>query len=79
MQIPHEVMFNYWPLPNGMMPTDFPSCGYDGSLCDPTMYFIIAGLTILTILLVTSGYGLYKIQYVSFVQNSIIPSNLHFQ
>lgn len=44
------------------MPPDFPTCGYDGALCDYTIYFIISGAIPLITSLIIAGYAFYRIQ-----------------
>lgn len=51
---------HYWPGYEGQMPLDTPKCGYDGSLCDYTMIFVLCGFAIFCIVAIPLGYLLYR-------------------
>ncbi|VDM96807.1 unnamed protein product [Thelazia callipaeda] len=57
--VPHEILTNYWSTANSELPLDIPPCGYDGSLCDNTVYILIGIVSLATVTIFAVGYLLY--------------------
>ncbi|CAD5234238.1 unnamed protein product [Bursaphelenchus xylophilus] len=58
--VAHEVMPHYWSSYDGAMPADMPKCGFDGSLCDYTIVFVICGFLGFLAIAIPLGYFIYK-------------------
>ncbi|KAK6766572.1 hypothetical protein RB195_026075 [Necator americanus] len=57
--VAHEVVQFYWSSSTGKLPGAMPSCGFTGSLCDYTTYFVLLGVTIFVITIVPLSYFVY--------------------
>uniref|UniRef100_A0A7E4V5L5 Guanylate cyclase n=1 Tax=Panagrellus redivivus TaxID=6233 RepID=A0A7E4V5L5_PANRE len=57
--VAHEILPHYWSSYDGLMPIDMPKCGFDGSLCDYTIFFIIGGVLLFFAIVVPLGYLIY--------------------
>ncbi|KAI6244143.1 Protein kinase domain-containing protein [Aphelenchoides fujianensis] len=58
--VAHEVIPHYWSSYDGLMPPDIPRCGFDDSLCDYTVFFVICGFAAFLGVVIPCGYLLYK-------------------
>lgn len=66
-QVAHETLPHYWSSYDGVLPVDMPKCGFDGGLCDYTIFFAI-GAAVLFISIVTPlSYFIYIKEYVHIV------------
>uniref|UniRef100_A0A915DCZ7 guanylate cyclase n=1 Tax=Ditylenchus dipsaci TaxID=166011 RepID=A0A915DCZ7_9BILA len=57
--VAHETMSNYYTSYDGSMPQDMPKCGFDGSLCDYTYFFVGLGVLVCLATAVPMGYYCY--------------------
>ncbi|KAI6209361.1 Guanylate cyclase [Aphelenchoides besseyi] len=57
--IAHEVLSNYWSSYDGVLPNDFPKCGFDGSLCDLTYFFVAIGVIVFLMVMIPMAYFIY--------------------
>ncbi|KAI1709792.1 adenylate and guanylate cyclase catalytic domain-containing protein [Ditylenchus destructor] len=57
--VAHETMSHYWSSYDGALPMDMPKCGFDDSLCDYTVLYIVGGFLAFTGIVVPLGYFLY--------------------
>ncbi|KAF8354659.1 gcy-9 [Pristionchus pacificus] len=55
----HEMKQFYWRSHNGMFPTDEPGCGFTGSKCDYTIYYVLAGILASISVIVPLAYFIY--------------------
>ena len=47
-QVAHETISHYWSSYDGSLPSEMPRCGFDGGLCDYTMFYVMGGLLLFT-------------------------------
>ncbi|KAH7716097.1 guanylate cyclase [Aphelenchoides avenae] len=57
--VAHEVVQHYWSSSDGALPADMPKCGFDGSLCDFTPFFVAAGVLVFFAIVTPLGYFIY--------------------
>ncbi|VDM59411.1 unnamed protein product [Angiostrongylus costaricensis] len=57
--VAREVTQFYWPSSTGQLPKAVPSCGFTGSDCDYTVYFILLGATIFLLTVSPLSYFVY--------------------
>ncbi|EYC24028.1 hypothetical protein Y032_0014g2276 [Ancylostoma ceylanicum] len=57
--VAHEVIQFYWSSSTGQLPKAVPPCGYTGSLCDYTTYFILLGITAFLVTIAPLSYFVY--------------------
>ncbi|GMR47297.1 hypothetical protein PMAYCL1PPCAC_17492, partial [Pristionchus mayeri] len=55
----HEMKQFFWPSHNGIYPTDEPACGFTGSKCDNTIYYVIVGVLAAFSVLLPLSYFIY--------------------
>ncbi|GMR62469.1 hypothetical protein PMAYCL1PPCAC_32664, partial [Pristionchus mayeri] len=55
----HEMKQYFWRSHNGMYPADEPGCGFTGSKCDYTVYYVIAGVLAALSILIPLTYFVY--------------------
>ncbi|KAI3412113.1 Receptor-type guanylate cyclase gcy-9 [Globodera pallida] len=55
----HEVLSHYWSSSDGYMPTDMPRCGFDDSLCDYTVMYVVGSVILFLAVVIPIGYLLY--------------------
>ncbi|KAI1704079.1 adenylate and guanylate cyclase catalytic domain-containing protein [Ditylenchus destructor] len=57
--VAHETLTHYWSSHDGNMPVDMPKCGFDDSLCDYTLVFVVGGAIAFLAVIIPLGYFLY--------------------
>ncbi|VDL73026.1 unnamed protein product [Nippostrongylus brasiliensis] len=57
--VAHEVMQFYWSSSNGQLPKAVPPCGFTGSECDYTTYFVILGVVAFLLTIMPLSYFVY--------------------
>uniref|UniRef100_A0A1I7XBV4 guanylate cyclase n=1 Tax=Heterorhabditis bacteriophora TaxID=37862 RepID=A0A1I7XBV4_HETBA len=57
--VAHEVVQFYWSSNNGQLPKSVPSCGFTGSECDYTTYFILLAVTAFFLTIIPLSYFVY--------------------
>lgn len=58
--VAHETLPHYWSSYDGTLPPDMPRCGFDGSLCDYTVFFIIGGVLLFLSIIIPLSYVIYS-------------------
>uniref|UniRef100_A0AC34Q670 Guanylate cyclase n=1 Tax=Panagrolaimus sp. JU765 TaxID=591449 RepID=A0AC34Q670_9BILA len=57
--VAHETLPHYWSSYDGALPVDMPKCGFDGSLCDYTMFFVIGAAALFMSIVTPLSYFIY--------------------
>ncbi|KAI6205271.1 Guanylate cyclase [Aphelenchoides besseyi] len=75
--IARETISNYWFSYDGVLPNDFPKCGFDGSLCDLTYFFVAIGVIVFLMVMIPLAYFIYIKECHGFLclQNCLVDSN----